>query len=161
KLNPAWTIAERERRSIRLLWPSQYEWASAARWVDSLVGRFGHLVRVDLVDNIAQPYKGTVVFGFEVNGRRSKVAIAYTDYPDIDENCARQCQLCFKMQYRREGYGYDNVIPGGYVAGARRLYLHLSKLRQHRDERNFRFEVYGRFGRDFGRETRERAVSML
>ncbi|HLH04629.1 MAG TPA: glycosyltransferase [Bryobacteraceae bacterium] len=161
RLNPDWEISESERRAVRILWPSKYEWAPASRWMSSLISRFPHLVRVELVDNIPQPYKGTVVFGFEYEGRRSDAAIVYTDYPAIDPECIRNCALCFKLQYQREGYGHSHVIPGGYVVDTPRLYMYLPRLRQERNRRDFQFDLYGRFGRDFGTEIRERAMSVL
>lgn len=161
KLNREWRLSERERRAIRILWPRNYEWAPAARWMSSLISRFRHLVRVELVDNIPQTYQGTVVFRFEFEGHRHDVAIGYSDYPAIDPECARNCALYFKMQYQLEGYAYRNVIPGGYVVDTPRLYMQLTKLREARDTKRFEFEVYGRFGREFGTEIRKRAVGLL
>ena len=65
------------------------------------------------------------------------------------------------MQCQREGYGYRNVVPGGYVVDTPRLYMYLSKLREERDRRDFQFDVYGRVGRDFGTEVRKRALFKL
>lgn len=161
RLNPDWLLSRSELRSIRILWPAKYEWTSAERWMESILPRFSHLVRLELVDNIPQPYKGTVVFRFEANGRASDVSIVYTDLHTLDPDCARNCALCFKMQYLRDGYDFSNVVPGGYVPDSRRLYLHLSSLRKERARQDLQFDVYGRFGQNFGREFREPAVSLL
>ena len=65
------------------------------------------------------------------------------------------------MQYDKSGYGLKNVVPGGYVPDGKRLYYYLNRLRFRRDKRQFEYDVFGRFGLDYSREIRERAVSLL
>src|ERR1700742_1874783 len=62
KLNPDWALSKAECNGIRLLWPSNSEWRHASRWMSTLMDRLSNLVRVELVDDIPQPYKGTIVF---------------------------------------------------------------------------------------------------
>ena len=50
-----------------------------------------------------------------IHGTKHNVAIDYADRPDINEGCARSCLLYFKMQFSCDGYGFENVIPGGFI----------------------------------------------
>lgn len=126
-----------------------------------LLYSFRKLVKVEIADDIPQPYKGTVMFQFINKGKVRDVAIGYSDYLPIDEECAKQCDLYFKMQYDKLGYGYSHIVPGGYVPDGKKLYLQLNKLRTLRDQKQYLFDVYGRFGLDYAREIREKAVKTL
>ncbi len=119
------------------------------------------LVRVERRP-IAQPYKGIVVAELHYKGRPYTVAIDYSDYLDnIDSNCARQAAIYFKMQYRRDGYNCDRVIPGGYVNRSPRYLKYLSWIRSVQAKKAASFDVYGRFSLDFAGVVRERAVNLL
>lgn len=154
-----WELPNNIEASIR--WPRDYQWDAASDWVDVLKTGFGRYLSVDIVEDIPQPYKGTVVFQIAINGRTRQVAIGYSDYSPIDEDCARNCDLYFKMQHARDGYDFDNVVPGGYVPDGKRLYFHLRKLRKLKDSKNYLHDVYGRFGLNYAREVREKAVDLL
>lgn len=159
--NPDWRISPGEMRDIRVRWPHRYEWPTATRWMETLVCGFRQHTRLDVVEDIPQPYKGTVMFQFVIGKKCHDVAIGYTDLMPIDKDCAEQSQIYFKLQFQRGGYGYSHVIPGGYVPDSRRLYFHLPKLRKLREREAFRSDVYGRFGTRFGTEIRERAMTVL
>ena len=159
--NETWALDPAQLKEVSIRWPKKYEWDPAKDWVDLLLYGFRQYVKVEMVDDIPQPYKGTVVFQFVINGKKHDVAIGYSDYMPIDEACASRCSLYFKMQYQQQGYGRSNVIPGGYVVEGYKLYFHLSKLRKLRDQKNFRYEVYGRFGLNAAREIREKAINIL
>jgi len=159
-LSPRWQIETEELADVVIRWPSTYQWPTARLWVDSLLYGFKSRTRVEFAQ-LAQPYRGTVIFQFVVHGKSHEVAIDYSDYADVNPESVDRCALYFKMQHRREGYEFQNVLPGGYVCGSRKLYLHLSRLRRLRDSRNFQFEVYGRFSAEFAGETRRRAIELL
>lgn len=159
--NPAWNISKEESRSIQIRWPRRYQWDAAGDWVDILKYGFRSRAVLAEVDDIPQPFKGTVVFDIEIAGRRSRVAIGYSDYPPIDVECADACDLYFKMQYARGGYGRENIVPGGYVPDGKRLYFQLSKLRQLRDSRDYATDVSGRFSLDYSPEIRTAAIAKL
>ena len=159
--NPDWTISPEELRDVSVRWPRNYEWPEATRWMETLVCGFRQHTRLDVVDDIPQPYHGTVMFQFVIGNKRHDIAIGYTDLMPIDKVCAEQSQIYFKLQFERGGYGYSHVVPGGYVPDSRRLYFHLSKLRKIREREVFRSDVYGRFGTQFGLEIRERAMAVL
>lgn len=156
-----WALPKDKLDTTIVRWPRTYQWSEASDWVDVLKTGFRRHIRVDIIDNIPQPYKGTVIFQIETAGRPRDVAIGYSDYMPIDDDCARAVDLYFKMQYDREGYRYDHVVPGGYVPGGRLLYFHLAKMRELRGQCDFSYDVTGRFGLDYAREIREKAVNIL
>ncbi len=161
ELNLAWALRPDELDEVVVRWPSKYEWNAASDWVDMLRDEFGRYVPVEIVSDVPQPYKGTVVFQIEIGEGVKNVAIGYSDYLPIDEHCARHCDLYFKMQYDAGGYAAPNVVPGGYVADGRRLYSKLRGLRRLRDRRSYVADVSGRFGLQYSREIREKATQIL
>lgn len=158
--NEAWRVEPEELRDVTVRWPSAYQWPTARLWVDTLLYGLRKRVSVELAP-LAQPYRGTVLFQFVARGRAHDVAVDYSDYPEVNEESAARCPVYFKMQHLREGYGRGNVLPGGYVPGGRKIYLHLARLRRLRDRRQFDFDVYGRFSTEFAGPTRRRAVEIL
>lgn len=161
--NPEWQLPDaRALRSVKIRWTSRYEWDAAGDWVDTLLYGFRKFVPVEIADDIPQPYKGTIVFQLIIDGKTHDVAVGYSDYLSIDDECARHCALYFKMQFDRRGYyAQEKVVPGGYVPDGKRLYFHLAKLRKLRRANDYKFDVYGRFGLDYAREIREKAVGIL
>jgi Glycosyl transferases group 1 len=159
-INEAWAIEPEELDDMLIRWPITYQWPSARIWVDTLLQEFRRRVQVNFVD-LPQPYRGTVIFQFVVRGKAHDIAIDYSDYPEVNLDSAARCPLYFKMQHLREGYGIDHIIPGGYVCDSRRIYLQLQRIRRLRDQKQFAFDVYGRFSTEFARATRTRAVEML
>jgi hypothetical protein len=121
-------------------------------------------VRVARLD-LPQPHDGVVSFEWESDGRRYPVALDYWDYPEVNERCAAEAALIFKMQHRRGGYGLENVVPGGFVPALPRgrpgLYRMLPRVRRERERRAFRCDVYGRFSVRYATETRRRAFRLL
>lgn len=159
--NPDWNIDPAELGGVTIRWPREYQWDGASDWVDLLLFGFRQHVKVEMVDDIPQNFKGTVIFQMSLAGAIKTVAIGYSDYLPIDEECARSSDLYFKMQFDGRGYPFDHVVPGGYVPDGKRLYRHLNKLRKLRDQKDYRFDVNGRFGLDYSREIREKAVKTL
>ena len=157
--NPDWHLSASELRNVRIRWPRSYQWDQAADWVGVIRTGLKSSVPVEIVDDIPQEYKGTVVFQIYIGGWRT-IAISYSDYGSIDEGCIRGCDLVLKMQYEHRGYGSGKVIPGGYVPGGKRLYYYLPRLRAKRD-RTKSIDVYGRFSLNYAREIRERATAIL
>lgn len=159
-LNPAWRIEPEELEDVTIRWPSRYEWPPMRIWVEGLLYGFRERAKVELAD-IAQGYRGTMLFQFVVGGKAHDVAVDFSDYPDVVEECARRCPVYFKMQHLREGYGMNHVLPGGYVPDGRKTYFHLASLRSLRDRTEPAFDVYGRFGLEFAKEVRRSAVGIL
>lgn len=160
-VNSRWVIGKDETGDVLIRWPRKYQWNEASSWVEVLLYGLRRHVRVEPAGDIPQEFKGTVVFQIVIGGEARNVAIGYSDYLPIDENCARECDLYFKMQFDAGGYPFGHVVSGGFVPDGKRLYFHLNKLRRLRHRRDYSFDVNGRFGLDFAREIREKAVNIL
>jgi hypothetical protein len=158
--NEEWRVEPEELKEVSIRWPSAYQWPTARLWVDTLFYGLKKRVPFETVQ-LPQPFRGTVMFQLVRRGRVADIALDYSDYPEINEESARQAAVYFKMQHLREGYRRENVLPGGYVCDSRKIYLHLARLRRLRDKREFEFDVYGRFSTEFARDTRRRAVGIL
>jgi hypothetical protein len=141
-------------------WPTAYEWAPAHQWVDGLLHEFRRIAAVTRAP-IPQPYPGIVVFHVRSDDRDHAIAIDYSDYSNLNDDCAVECLLYFKMQFDKRGYGPDHVVPGGFVPGSGDIYSYLPRLRAARDEESFRYDAYGRFGRDFATDIRGKAAEIL
>jgi len=159
-MNEAWTVTPEELDDVVIRWPSAYQWPTAGLWVDTILYGLRDRARVEFVP-LPQPYRGTVIFQFVLRSKTHDIAIDYSDYSEVNQESVTRCALYFKMQYLREGYGFENVIPGGYVCDGRKIYLHLSGLRRLRERGEFDFDVYGRFSTEFAGGTRRRAVELL
>jgi hypothetical protein len=146
--------------TLTIHWPKTYQWPPAEKWMVSLVHGLRKFVAVQTKE-IPQPYKGIVVAHVLVGKAKYEIAIDYSDYPSINEECVRHCGLYFKMQYSRDGYTSQHVLPGGFVPGGNQLYRFLPYIRALRDKRIFSFDVYGRFGLEFAHEVRQKAINIL
>ena len=157
---PSWPLNAQELDKIGIRWPKKYKWGLASTWVDPLrYGLAGH-VRVELAD-IPQTHKGIALLDLWIRGKKHNVAIDYLDLPEIDEDHARRCLLYFKMQFASGGYGFENVVPGGYIPNAVDIYGYLPRVRAMADQKSYQYEVYGRFGLGFAQEVRRKACSIL
>lgn len=152
---PSWS-ADTEGMAVR--WPTTYEWPLAANWVDDLLRSMGRHVPVERVD-IPQRFEGVVHFEVDVNGARHEVAIDYFDESRLLDEVAERFPLVLKMQFARDGYGLDHVVPGGYVSRPV-LYRFLRAARRRRSQPPAS-EVYGRFSLNYAPELRRRAVETL
>jgi hypothetical protein len=159
-VNHSVAIKPEELSGVKVRWPMTYQWPTARLWVDTILYGLKDRVAVEFRE-LPQPYRGTILFQFVRHGKAHDVAIDYSDYPEVNKDSAARCDLYFKMQYLREGYGRENIVAGGYVCDSRKIYLHLAQLRRLRDRRQFEFDVCGRFSTEFARETRRRAVKLL
>jgi len=157
---PTWVLDSNLQRAITVRWPRHYAWPPTSAWLDPLLHGMRKLVRVDMAD-IPQPHQGVVFIQFVMYGRSHVIGIDYSDLSGISQAGVNSCELYFKMQFAREGYRWDHIVPGGYPAKNEILYHILGKARQVRAQSRFAHDVYGRFGLEHGAETRERAVSLL
>ena len=158
--NPAWDIDKSEIGDVGILWPTKYEWPDARNWMEGLITGFKKFVAVDGAP-IEQKFPGIVMFQILIGGKSHNITIDYFDLSTINEACAKDSAVYFKMQYSRAGYPLRNVVPGGYVPDSRKLYLYLSSLRRVRDRREFDFDVYGRFSLDYAKDRRKQAIELL
>jgi len=163
-------IDSSELKGVAIRWPALLQWAPANNWVEPLFHGLRTRVPVTLHD-IPQRLVGTVVIEFCRRGLRHRVSLNYSDYPDLVhlgrvDDSSPPLALEFKMQFRNGGYGNDNILPGGFVRGAfgfdsARVDWYARGARRGRDQRQFHYDVYGRFGLGFANEIRTRALQML
>jgi glycosyl transferase family 1 len=152
-------------QDMEIRWPKTYEWTRAGHFVDDIVKCLGHWVAVHPAD--IQQVSGIVMIQAFWRDKLFYVAIDYSDDLDyIDAESLKRCTLYFKMQYRRQGYaGYGTdtpkIIPGGYVVGHPNIYHYLPHIRKASQQKEGGYDVFGRFGRDFAQDVRQKAVALL
>jgi Glycosyl transferases group 1 len=148
--------------SVIVTWPSKYQHPNAAPFVESLLAGLATMGRVHRA-YIPQPYEGIVLLTVDAGYGPQRVAIDYFDFTHVNEQCVREVDVYFKMQYRRQGYGanFSHVIPGGYVASSMYVYRYWCYLRRlHRQGKPIA-DVFGRFGLRYATEVRARAIEIL
>jgi hypothetical protein len=161
EVEPTWKLAPGDLEGVRLVWPITYEWDQIAGWVRNLLAGFRRLVPVEWAE-IPQLYPGIVLIRLIRGGQSHDMAIDCSDYLDqIAQECLKHAVCYFKMQYRKDGYGDDRIVPGGYVTHSLALYRYLHRLRRIKDRIEPTFDVYGRFGLSFATEIRKKAVALL
>jgi hypothetical protein len=113
--------------------------------------------------DIPQPYEGIVLIDVDVGGGPRRIALDYFDFTHINEACANEVDLYFKMQYLRDGYGdgLPHVLPGGYVTSSMFLYRNWCRLRDVHDRATPRADTFGRFGLRFSADIRSKALRLL
>ena len=158
----AWRVEREELADVRIVWPRTLQWPYAWGWVEPLYHGFRSSVPVTVAD-IPQTYESTVVIEFHHRNRAHRVAINCSDYPDLIHyhSAGNGFDLEFKMQYLREGYGDPRIVPGGYVSNSMLIDWYARGPQRERDRQRFRWDVYGRFGTQFGAAVRARAIKML
>lgn len=141
-------------------WPQTYEWKLAGNYLDDLRRGLSRLVRVQEA-SIPQS-SGTVLIQVVYNATPQMVVLDYSDYADrIDTTLLDRCSLYFKMQYRPQGYdASDKILPGGFTNGHTEVYKYIPFARADAGRPPL-YDVYGRFGLEFAREIRIRAVRIL
>jgi len=158
---PTWRPDPRLLEVSEFEWPSRYARAPAEKWMVHV-----HIGLSDWVlvrrKMLSQDYSGIALARLLVDGRAYEIAFDYSDYPIINEECARRVAVYFKMQHPVGGFpGSSNVYPGGFVPASPMIYGALSSLRRLRERGEFHWDVYGRFGLEAGVEIRSRALALL
>jgi hypothetical protein len=148
-------------RRARIIWPATYKSGSLGKLAEQVKAMLARRVPVETTQ-LEQPYRGTALVQFVLDGRSYDVAFNVSDYPDLlDKECTRRCLLTFKFQYLEEGYNERSVLPGGYVPSSPMLYDMLPWLRWRHRSAPRRFDVYGRFSLDFAPGPRGEALRRL
>jgi Glycosyl transferases group 1 len=142
-------------------WPARYEYPLAGLFVGPIKEGFEALATV-LSAEIAQPYKGIVVFEIDQGDGPRRVAIDYYDFTFVNPECAAEVDTYFKFQYLPGGYPeFDNVYPGGYVTDKPFLYAHWCRLRALRQKTNPTSDAFGRFSLRFGGPLRAKTIGLM
>jgi hypothetical protein len=153
---PSWPLREEALSATTVRWPERYGWPLADTWLDPVRRGLARWVRVETAA-IEQPYRSVAIFHVVLDGAAHEVALDYSDFMPLEPEAVSRCPVYFKMQHASEGYGYANVVPGGYIS--RDVYPFLGRARSRRDRREFAHDVYGRFSPN--RPSRRRALSAL
>jgi Glycosyl transferases group 1 len=139
-----WPIPDDIAPRLTVLWPRQYSWKNAPRWVGPIRRGIGQHIAVRTADITQEP--GNIVHLLFTDGDSIlEVGIDYDDPSDLHSS-APSLDLYFKLQYRRGGYEYSHVVPGSYVSGKAAVYKHVDRWREWRENQQDHFEVLGRFG---------------
>lgn len=144
---------------VRIFWPSFYPWPTTHKWLIPILNEFRSIFEVRYKP--MPDYYNATVFEVEIDGKSYPIAIDRFDKVEVNEKCASEVFLYFKMQYSSDGYSFDNIVPGGFIPAKSNIYLSIHELRSIRDKRDFLYDVYGRFGGHFAKTTRGRAVEQL
>ncbi len=140
-----WPVDRETLNRAVVAWPSGYDMQIRNMWGDQIRRGLERFVRVERRD-IPQTHKGVIEFWFTVGRRRLRVSIDTSDYPRLKETAYDDCDLHFKLQHLKEGYGdRDRLLPGAFVNADPVVYRYLRRLRAARDTMTDAFEVYGRF----------------
>src|ERR1700726_199033 len=97
---PTWPLDPEQLETVRVAWPLVYQWEPSRSWVEPLRDGFSKYVKVEFAQ-IPQPYAGIVLIQLSIRGTIHTVALDYSDYPVINNDCACRCSLYFKMQFPR------------------------------------------------------------
>ncbi|RMF62357.1 MAG: glycosyltransferase family 1 protein [Cyanobacteria bacterium J069] len=146
-------------KRIRLFWPSEYPWPLTHKWVFPLLSEFQRNFSVSFKSMPA--YENAIFIEVEVDGKIYPIAIDAFDKVEINEYCAAQVMVYFKMQYSTEHYSANNVVPGGFIPAYSNIYLYLEQARSLRDQKAYLYDAYGRFGGRFAKDIRGQAVEKL
>jgi len=145
-------------------WPVEYTNPGSAFSADQIRDGFRRLgVRVDAAQ-IPQLVgeEHIVLFAVSDGADLTLLAFDHDDRPGVREDVAHDVLVYFKQQYASAGYDVANVVPGGYTPANGAIYKYLPILRARRALGRFRYDVYGRFGLQWGgREIRRRAHEVL
>jgi Glycosyl transferases group 1 len=140
----SWALDDAKLSRATIKWPEFVPLPDAAGWEPKLRAAFAAHVQLHPA-TIAHPFTSILMFEVESRGNTSRVAIDYRDSNELSDECAQSSDLYFKLQFSRDGYPFEHVLPGGYIVSRERFYRYLPWLRALR-QRDSQFDVYGRFG---------------
>ena len=162
--DPAGFRASLDDEDLLIRWPRTYSHPSATVWADQIRDGLRKMLPFERADLEQPKNRPEIRFQFVRRGATHDVCLDYLDRNDVDPDFATRFAVYFKMQHRREGYGLEHVVPGGYLLRRVSDYLRLPALRELADRRVYRFDVHGRFGFNplrANNDLRMRAVEML
>jgi hypothetical protein len=152
-----WALPHDSSGDVRVRWPEKYRWDPTWVWVETI--RQGLALKVPVsVEDVPQRHHGHVIFEVVFGDRTVEGVIDWRDSHGIIEEVAEVSPVLFKMQYREDGYGRENVVPGGFTPGNPKLYRYLIALRRRQDAAR-REGVYARFSPNS--EVRTKATDAL
>ena len=155
-----WPLSKRDLARISITWPTVYQHPPAAFFYATLKDAF-HRLRVLRFEHTEQVHKGAVLLVCVVDGHRHLVALDGSDDKDFINHAALDpSSLYIKMMFREEGYDDPRIIRGGYPVTLRDYYRYFMAYRR-LGNANPSIDVMARFGYEFQRDFRLRAVNLL
>jgi hypothetical protein len=145
---------------MRILWPRSYDSPLAERWLGAIRDALRILVTAEEA-HIPQVFPRILLAEIFYDGERRRIALDYADSMSLNERCAEQVDIYFKMQFRDDGYALQHVVPGGFVANGPSVLQYLPILRGLRRRRSYRYDVYGAFSERYASHIRRRAIDLL
>jgi len=159
-VQPSWHFDEEILAKTSVEWPSEYYRPVLGKWAEHIRAGLERYVPVK-PKNIVQKCARLVSFMLTYEGKEYPIAIDCHDYVGLQNQFVGESFVYFKMQFRNGGYPFHNVRPGGYVPNDKSLYRYLPRLRALRAKKPSIFDVYGRFGPDFAKDIRQKALHIL
>lgn len=159
-VRPSWNLDPDMLEKTIIEWPFQYFRPVLAKWGEPIRTGLEHYVPVKGL-KIPQNHPRLINFILRCGNQIYPIAIDPHDYVELQSKFVSESFIYFKMQFREEGYPFDNVMPGGYIPNDSSLYSYLSNLRAIREQKAPLFAVYGRFGPDFAEDVRRKALGIL
>ncbi len=159
---PSWPLPPAdELKNLVVRWPASRIGGELHQWLFPILTGLRRHVRVEIVP-IEQPKMSANFLELVRGGKSYTLAIDTHDFMDrLDQGALDQAVVYFKMQFHKDGYGNDRIVPGGYVNLSEHYCHYLGWLRGTKDRQLAEYDVYGRFSLDFAPEVRKRAVQML
>lgn len=155
--SPTWPLDDEKLRNTVIEWPCTY---LNHKWLIHIQSGLARLVHLKISD-IPQPGGSIAIMHLNYEGTKWPVAIDFSDYIDINQAVASVTSVYFKMQFREEGYRFQNVVPGGYVPNSIHLYSYFPSLRKIQTNKKARFDATGRFSLEFAKGVRQKVLSQL
>jgi hypothetical protein len=158
--SPTWALTEDEKASIRIIWPTRYQWPPGAKIIETIKDAFkraGVLRELDA----RQLYEGVVTLTCICDGRSESIVFDCSDSENfINSEALAHAILYFKCQYRLSGYEDPRIVPGGYPVTGRYFYSYYLPFRRFGNA-NPRFDIVARFGFEFQKDIRGQAIELL
>ncbi|ADV64165.1 hypothetical protein Isop_3608 [Isosphaera pallida ATCC 43644] len=161
-----WNPPLQRLADAQLLWPTEYQWPPAAKWLFHLKHALSRLIPVETAPIDQSDCEGVARVVLCPRGRNSQpraiMIFDYSDYADrINHSALKSSVVYFKFQYHPDHADDPRIVPGGYYPNSPWLYRHLVPLRALRDRQQWRFDVHGRFGLRYRADLRRRAIDLL
>jgi len=113
--DPHWMPLPATVDSLVIRWPRVTQPAVVGRILAPVRRAIARYARLELAD-IPQSVSSVVLTEFLDGSRAHPVALDFHDYPTLrDKDLVKNCLVYFKAQYRRGGYEFPQVVPGGHL----------------------------------------------
>jgi hypothetical protein len=154
-----WRVPEDVLPELLVLWPRRYSSPAAGQWLEPLRRGIAGQVPIRRAD-VPQQAGNIVLLIFHHADSAMRVGVDYDDRNDLHP-VAKHLDLYFKMQYACGGYGFQHVVPGGYLTKKLALYRHAARWRTLRTQLGEPHDVFGRFGLRHGADIRLHMLRLM